>query len=238
MKIIIIILTLCIILTPVISAETYQLNSCIDLIQVCDNCTSVNITTIRYPNSTIALSNVEMTRNNTEYNYTYCDTGVTGTYTISGYGDDNAITDTFSYDFEVTVTGQELNIPKTTIYSIILIMSVLFFLGLIILGIFLPYSNKKDEMTGYVIAVNNLKYVKIFSIVFSYLVLTFIVFYLYTLSRAYLDLDYVTTILYFVLVVLLGLIVPFFVILMLILIGNWIHDNKIGDYLSRGLKIK
>lgn len=84
---------------------TFQQYKCIDLVQICGNCTYVNITSIKLPNSTVALSNVVMTKDRTNYNYTYCSPPLLGEYIVGGVGDDNGVNTVWTYNFFVTSTG-------------------------------------------------------------------------------------------------------------------------------------
>jgi hypothetical protein len=96
---------------------------CINLPQVSD-ASSCNITSITFPvNSSYALRNVEMQKNGTHFNYTFCSTNTLGVYTVDGVCDDAV----WVYDFEVTTTGIFANnlIPLFLLISSI----VLFIIG-------------------------------------------------------------------------------------------------------------
>jgi hypothetical protein len=84
---------------------TFKQNSCIDLIQVCSNCTYNNITSVNYPNSTIAEANLTMAKDGTVYRRTYCNTSIIGVYTVYGVGDLDGIITTWGYDFKITKYG-------------------------------------------------------------------------------------------------------------------------------------
>ena len=90
---------------------TVQQYDCIVLKQTCDDCSYNNITSVSFPNRTTdALSiEVEMTKDGTEYNYTFCNTSALGTYIVNGKGDTDG-RDTWNYKFNVTTTGGESNI--------------------------------------------------------------------------------------------------------------------------------
>jgi len=109
---------------------TFQQDTCVELIQVCDNCTYINITSIRNPNSSIVYSNVEMTKSGEEYNYTFCNTSSLGTYTYTTCGDlDNKVV-CESVDFEITPTGYKLStsqgIMSFLTIGILIIISLVF----------------------------------------------------------------------------------------------------------------
>jgi len=73
---------------------------CIDLYQSCPSCSYVNLTAIKYPNTTIWVTDLEMTKTGTEYNYTFCDTGTEGEYfyTIKGDKDGTETSETISFN--------------------------------------------------------------------------------------------------------------------------------------------
>lgn len=112
----------------------------INLPQTCDDCTYNNITSILYPNSSIAISNVQMTQDGTFFNYTL-DSNYTndlGTYLVNGVGDLNGVDTIWFYDFVVTTTGKEV----TTGNAIISFLATLLFF---ILGsIFLILTFKEN----------------------------------------------------------------------------------------------
>lgn len=110
------------------SLGIFKKGECINLIQVCSNCSYNNITSILYPNSTIALTNVEMTKQNTVYNYTFCSTNALGNYLVYGVGDDAGIITIWGYDLKITSDGfEEMN--NSTITFIIIIIGLILSLG-------------------------------------------------------------------------------------------------------------
>ena len=118
---------------PLVSAEVQTLgnfkqNSCVNLIQVCGNCTYNNITSVRYPNSSLALSSVQMTKIGAEYNYTYCSTSSFGEYIVSGFGDIDGDPTAWSYNFFVTPNGEEKKGDNFSIFFFILFGILIFVL--------------------------------------------------------------------------------------------------------------
>jgi len=82
-------------------------NECIELTQICANCTYNNISAVQYPvNRSNIISEVAMTKTGTFYNYTFCSTGITGNYLVTGYGDPEGIKTIWTYDFNVTPLGK------------------------------------------------------------------------------------------------------------------------------------
>ena len=105
---------------------TFQKDECIDLVQICDNCTSNNISYINYPNGTKLLLNTEMTKDNTYYNYTFCNTTSLGNYVVNGLGDLDGVITVWNYDFDVTYTGEKVSLSNIILALIYIIMSLVF----------------------------------------------------------------------------------------------------------------
>lgn len=127
---------------PIISAQqtnlgTFAIGSCIELTQLCGDCTFNNITSIQYPppnNSKIVLD-VVMTKRGTDYNYTYCFPNITGQYNINGVGDLNGEENVWAYTLKLTPNGDEPTTAKLIFqFGLIFILAV--FLVFSIIGIF------------------------------------------------------------------------------------------------------
>lgn len=241
-----IILCLTLVSSAVPSLGFFKEGNDIELKQTCTIngtfCNYCNISSVDYPNGTIVINDVEMTKRNGDFNYTldgsYTD-GIYGTYKVNGYctfGSD--VIKNWVYYVDVNPTGEELGIQTSIIYIIIFIISILVLVSLLVLGIYLPVSNNRDEMTGYILAINNLKYLKILLLSFAYLTAFFISFFTYYLSRAFLWADFITNIAYFIFVLMAILILPFFIFMIYLFIANWIKDNKLYELISRGLKVR
>ena len=148
---------------PLMSAETTSLgkfskDSCIDLIQTCNNCSYVNISSVTYPNSTQALGSAEMTKDGTIYNKSFCKTSILGTYIVNGYGDLDSEITTWSYDFEVA-PDYDLTTASSSFYiGIIVVLCFLFIITLA--GIKLLPTQDTRDTDGYLISISSLKYFK------------------------------------------------------------------------------
>ena len=159
---------------------TFTLNESIELKQTCtingSFCDYCNISSVDYPNGSIAVSDVTMTKRTGDFNYTLLSnyTQDLGVYRVNGFcnfGTD--VLKNWAYYFEVTRTGSILSTGESIIYVIFLIAIVLTF-GLVSFGAFIvPFRNKRDD-DGTLISVNDLKYVKIFLMVISYMLLMII----------------------------------------------------------------
>ena len=124
-----IILALTLAILPLASATdvlgVYKQYECLTLSQVCSNCSMVNITSVVYPDTTSALSQVAMQKTGTYYNYTFCKTTKLGEYTVTGFGDLDGTNEVFLYTFSITPAGGAEN--NTTLFIILTIASIVLF---------------------------------------------------------------------------------------------------------------
>ncbi len=102
------------------SLGTFQQGRCMELYQLCDNCTFVNLTSIKYPNATIQKFDVTMEKNGVDYNYSFCGTSLNGDYlyNICGDKDGSFICETLS--FQVTPSG---NTGNEAFYIIVILLA-------------------------------------------------------------------------------------------------------------------
>ena len=120
---------------------TYQEETDVDLIQTCNNCTYCNLTSIKYPNGTNILTNVEMIQDGTYFNYLLDggNTSTVGTYTYYYDCGNGVESRTGGIDFEVTITGDET--PEGSSYILGAIFLIVFGIG----WFFLFLSVQMDE---------------------------------------------------------------------------------------------
>lgn len=87
---------------------TFKQSQKIDLLQLCSNCTFVNITSVVAPDSSIVLGQRAMGKADTRYNYTLISSNTTqlGRYLVNGIGDPDGNIQVWSYDFLVTPSGR------------------------------------------------------------------------------------------------------------------------------------
>ena len=78
-------------LTSLTSAEgdlgVFKQGETIQLYQMCDACSYVNITSVIYPNSTVLHLDVAMNKDGTDYTYSFSHTLILGKYTYTVCGD-------------------------------------------------------------------------------------------------------------------------------------------------------
>jgi len=122
---------LLLIFVPIISSQEtlgiFEKDNCIQLKQSCADCTYINFTRVSYPDSSLALENVEAEKIGSVFNYTFCNTSKLGTYVVEGIGDVEATETVFAYDFRVTLNGKEPAEGITVVvYTLIFILFIAF----------------------------------------------------------------------------------------------------------------
>lgn len=204
-----------------------------NLIQTCDNCTGVNVTKITFPNSSIALlGNFPMTKNGTEYNFTFTATNTLGTHTYTTCGDLNGVLTCDPVLFKVTNTGNELNTAQGILYFLICLVLILLFCLCIYGGMVIPFNNQRNTNQE-VISINWRKYLNIFCWGFSYTLLIGIVFVIWNLIYAYSDWQNLGKFFQYLYRLLMALALPTLIGIWLMVIVNYINDKKIESFIKR-----
>jgi hypothetical protein len=135
-----IIMLILISIIPLVSSEVQTLGTvkqgqCIVLTQLCADCTFVNLTSVIYPNESKVNYNVLMTKNNVDYNYTFCNTGDIGNYIYNTLGNPSGTLIVQPVSFEVTPSGN----PKMGSGEGLTLMGILVII-LLVSGFFLVIS--------------------------------------------------------------------------------------------------
>jgi len=107
-------ITLCLILGIFLISLTSAASSlgevgqydCIDLYQSCPSCSYVNLTAVKYPNTTVWVTDLNMTKTGTEYNIAFCGTDTTGEYFYTVKGDKDGTETSETISFMVTPLGR------------------------------------------------------------------------------------------------------------------------------------
>jgi magnesium-transporting ATPase (P-type) len=179
---------------------------------------------------------VSMEKHGTVYNYSFCNSTQNGQYIVNGIGDVDGIQTAFAYDFIVNPLGKTFTSSQAVMYCLIFVISFVLFLICLIAGIYTPSGNKTDEMTGYVLAVSNLKYIKILMFCFSYLLLVLMTYFGWMVSYGYLDMDFLGNLFNFAFWTLVIMLLPLFIVGSYVLVANLIKDSQVADTLQRGIR--
>lgn len=118
-------------------------NNCISLIQVCSNCSFVNITSIQYPNLTLIYNSPHytMTKHSPDFNYTFCSTSQVGFYTYNTLGNPDGVLESQPVTFEITPSGF-IQTTSQGITSAIVLLVVMISGGFLLFGGFKLLENK------------------------------------------------------------------------------------------------
>lgn len=137
----------------------------IDLLQTCATCTFNNLTSFVYiPSSDTLVSNVVMTKDGSEYNYTVGGQTRKGEYRACGVGDIDGSDRTWC--FKVFV-GKSLSLGEAFFYIVLLGLSLTAFILFTFYGITIPLTNERNEQ-GAITAITKFKYLKLLSIWFAF----------------------------------------------------------------------
>jgi len=211
------------------SLGTFKQNDCVNIKTIL-NTTSVNISTISYPNSSIVVSNEEMTKNGKTFNYSFCNTNTLGIYLYDYF---DAEGNTYVNDFKVTPNGKEFTSQNSIAYlGFIFILLFTFFLTMYGAGR-IEWKNKKNN-EGKILTINNFKYVKILLYTLAYFELMFLFGLSYKVCREA-DIEGFMQFFNFIYQLFLHLIYPLIIALIIIVFVIWINNKKLHERLKLGL---
>lgn len=153
----------------VISLPTQTLNQSVNIIQNC-NCTTANVTNIILANNSILTVNGIMNATGTVFNYTLSSQYISslGTYQVNGVANLDGSNQPWSYTFNVTPNGDNLDSANSILFFIFM------FLSLILTGFFIfmfkktLWGNPKDN-SGAIMGISYKKYGKIAFFYLAYL---------------------------------------------------------------------
>lgn len=211
----------------------FKQNQCINLIQTCPDCSYSNISSILYPNSSQVLGLVSMTKLGTMYNYTFCNTNTSGIYLVNGYGDLAGTLTTWNYNFEVTPSGTSPSTTQGIIYTVLMLVSLIFFL-ITLYGAFMidgsNYTND-DEL----VITNNKKYIKMGLFFLAYILMIWLSFNLWNLSQNFLTLDFMTLYFRAIAMFLISALLPVTLIFMTLAFVWLFIDKRFQKMFERGI---
>ena len=129
-KLNIIMIILLVLAIPFLSASigslgTFKQYSCVNLLQTCVDCTYNNISSVTLPNGVGALGLTAMAQSGIEFTHSFCNTTLSGTSNVNGFGDAGGAMTKWNYVFEVTPSGGAED--NTTIFLFLICLTTLFF---------------------------------------------------------------------------------------------------------------
>ncbi|MAH48481.1 hypothetical protein CMI37_21830 [Candidatus Pacearchaeota archaeon] len=236
------IVMLILLVIPIISAAqdigTIRRNDCITLPQVCENCTYNNISSVLAPvNRTLLLANVPMTKDDTYYNYSFCNTTELGGYIVNGFGDLDGTKTAWTYNFEVTGTGFEFTSSRSTYYIGLLAMLVFFFVITIFAIPKIPTGNNSDNY-GMLMSINHLKHLKPVLMIVSWIILIGIIFTSSNIALAYLGSSMFGQLLFRMYQIMFSMTLPGIVVMFIFIFINIFRDREMKKMIERGVDIQ
>jgi hypothetical protein len=148
---------------------TFAQNDCVTLYQSCDDCTFVNLTSVKQPNQTQIIEQ-EMTNFGYDFTYEYCNTSQIGGYKYNVCGDKGGSIICEVIDFEITKTGAVLTEAESKFYFAILFTVLGLFAIFLAIFLITPYENKKENTRDglAVTKITKAKYIKLVSLWIAY----------------------------------------------------------------------
>ncbi len=214
----------------------FRQGDCIDLVQTCSNCTYNNISTIitESENPTVYLINNTMSREDTYYNYTFCNTTLLGEYIVNGFGDPDGEKTIWNYDLEITPGGFKSTSAQSILYiGLLAILVFVIFASFFAMNL-LPTSNTKDE-EGKILSINYLKYLRLPLWMFVYFLFIAIIFLSSNISRAFLQEQMFGNLLFSIFSILLALSPVVIILILISFFVRFFHDRKFQRLLNRGM---
>lgn len=233
-----------IVLSSIVSADgdfgSIRINEPITLLQSCSNETSAcdlcNLTSVKYQNSSVFISNQRFTKNESLFNYTVPGIFniISGEYTVYGFCRAGTLVEPFVGTYDVSPTGYTLGIGNSLVYFVLFsILSLLFLLGL--LGsVKIPFRNSRND-NGTISSLNFLKYAKITLAFVTYLLAIGIMYLSWQISYAFLFENILTGIfkaLFFGMVIFL---LPVFILFIIVSFIVFVQDMRLKNLIERGL---
>lgn len=210
--------------TALDSMGTFKEGQQIRITQICYDSTYITLTSVSFPNSTLAINQTNMSNaGNGEFYYIFTNTSTIGRYDVRGISD--GCDNTFSFYFDVTKNGDKIETGTSLIYFLVTLFA--FGIFFIITWLFLNINgeNPKDE-TGY-LGINYRKYIK--TALFPLVYVSFLWFFNFIigLSNNYLGLTLYANTLNFLFLILAKLVYPIIAVTFIIEIVLMVKDNNI-----------
>jgi len=222
------------------SLGTFERDTDIILRQLCDNCTTNNITSVVYPNGSTILGDINMSRDGTEYNYTLNASFINplGTYFVNGVGDEDGESKIWVYNFDITQSGRgDSTTGQAIIYFLLMGLTLFLFSFCMIGGLKIPWQNIRSE-EGKIIGINNFKFVKIALFFFAYLTFIVIFFMADIISRRFLFIDTLSLFFNAVYRLLIGFLLPSLIVTFVFALIIFLQNKKIQKAIIRGIPMR
>lgn len=221
------------------SIGTFRQGENVTLPQLCSTCASNNITSILDPLGNTLLSNVEMDKDGSYFNYTLTEGNTTllGTYKVNGIGDDSDCSASgcvWAYTFDITPSGKQFSTANSIIQFALLFLMVMIFIGGAIGITFLPSKNETDE-EGKLMSISWLKYLRGSLWFVEYMIFVAILFMASNLAYAFLSEELFASVLFAIYKIAFGLAPVVLIIWIAWIFAKIFQDKKFWGMMQRGI---
>ena len=195
--------------------------------------------TMTAPNSTVMIRAGMMNFNASgTFNYTIPQEKVRslGEYVTTVNCDDGLDFGFVTFSILINNTGSKFSTAESVLYIIVLAVSFLIFGLCLFGGIKIRWKNPRNE-EGSFIGVNEWKHVKVFLLAMSYLLLTWITFLAWGITKNLFLFDMASGLFKWLFLTLITALFPIFVVSLILAILAFISDKNIKKHLARGIKI-
>lgn len=123
-------------LTSASDLGIFPKDSCVELYQLCESCTFVNLTSIKIPSfelsdpMEIQIVGELMNSSGFDFTYEYCNTSRVGGYQYNVCGDKGGSITCENIDFRISTDGNELSLSDVVVRIFLIIFFVLFGMGI------------------------------------------------------------------------------------------------------------
>lgn len=221
------------------SLQTQQIETDVELKQIGADFLSCNITSVSYPNTTVFVEDVLMTKRGTEYNFTISMDNIStlGNYIVNGFCTNGSDDIVWAYDFDVTYNGNKLNTERSILYIGLIAILVFLFL-LIVFNIHKLPSGDHVSQEGLILDINNLKYLRPVLWGLAWAVLLGIVFLTSNVSIAYLPNAMFGDFFFTLYRIMFLVTLPMTVVWFIWLFYKLLHDRETKRMIDRGVDIR
>lgn len=195
--------------------------------------------TILGPLGGIIKNNEVMTQNNSIFNITLSanDTETLGQYEFTPCCNDDSSTECSSLVFLITKTGNEIKTSESIIYVVFLLTLLFVFILTLYGAIKIPFRNKRDD-DGNIVGVNDIKYLKVACIVFSYVLFLFLVGVVKSIMENYLYINGAYRVFNLLFWIMFSFLWPLVVLSFLFSLIMIVNSAKIKKVIKRGVPLR
>lgn len=196
--------------------------------------------TVKSPTETVLISDQEMFYNDGSYynyNITASNLSTNGKHHVTVRCNTSNVYGFSTFSFYVTPSGTEPSVAQGVLYSVLLLVLITGLFVSVFTAINIDGKNEFD-VGGGLIKVNLNKYYKLGLFFLSYLLLIFIAFVSWQVSVNFLFLNFASTVLNIIHLILWILLGPLFILAVIIGLVKWFLDAKLITMAERGLKVR